>query len=288
MAQNLTMGEGIKNSMNDLFSRVSSAQVEGIQTDKAKSGEIVASKEYTFTNPIGKRNSVKVFDKAIIESTEKIAMALYGGNVLAFAVCREFAKINDKAKLESMGFKNIGEYGSALFDIAPLTVRQYARIGRIFIDDDYKIASSILPQSLQRGHLLEFLKFIDDDTEDISKIEELYLSGTLTDGMGTKKIRSILKATKESENAIETNAEEVSDTEDKVTVKKVENGAGSAKTETAGEGTTFDVQIEVGKILSACNDIMQSFDVINAHEFTVGGYDKAVDTIRALAQGILS
>lgn len=288
MAQSLTMGEGIRSSMNDVFNRVTSAHVEGIQTDKTKSGEVVASKEYTFTNPIGKRNSVKVFDQAIIESTEKIAMALYGGNVLAFAVCREFAKINDKAKLESMGFKNIGEYGSALFDIAPLTVRQYARIGKVFIDDEYKIASAILPQSLQRGHLLEFLKFIDDETEDISAIEELYLNGTLTDGMGTKKIRGVLKSVKEGESAIETTAKDVPELEDKSAQKSDEKPGKGKASESTATTTDFDVQIEVGKVLSACNEILQAFEVINAHEFTVGGYEKPIDTIRALAQGILS
>ena len=285
--QNLT-GEGIRSSMNEVFNRVASAQVEGIHTDKTKSGELVASKEYTFTNPIGKRNSVKVFDQAIIESTEKIAMALYGGNVLAFAVCREFAKINDKAKLEAMGFKNIGEYGSALFDIAPLTVRQYARIGKIFIDDEYKIASSILPQSLQRGHLLEFLKFIDDETEDISEIEELYLNGTLTDGMGTKKIRSILKSAKEGQSAIETTAKEVPELEDKSATKSGEKTAEVTKSGAETTKAAFDVQVEVGKVLSACNEILQAFEVINSHEFTVGGYDKPIETIRALAQSVLS
>lgn len=283
--KNLSVQDTVANSMVEVFNRASSATIEGVTTTETKDGAIIASKEYKFLNPIGKRTTLKTFDQSIIESTEKIGMALYGQNVLTFAVCRELAKMDDKAKLDSLGFKNIAEYANALFDIARITATQYARIGKIFINDEYKISSDILPSGLQKGHLIELLTMVGDDG-DISEIENLYLDGTLTDGMATTAIRKVVKEWKNGTLAIDTTATDVPAIEDKAgSEEKNVSRETSAPTDVkAGE---FDVQVEVGKILASCNQITESFDILNRHEFNVGGYEKALDTIRALAQAML-
>lgn len=285
--KNYSIQDDVASSMVEVFNRASSSSIEGVTTTETKDGSIIASKEYKFLNPIGKRTTLKTFDKSIIESTEKIGMALYGQNVLTFAVCRELAKMDDKSKLDSLGFKNIGEYANALFDISRVTATQYARIGKVFINDEYKIASDILPSGLQKGHLLELLTMVSDDG-DISEVENLYLDGTLTDGMATTAIRKVVKDWKNGTLAIETTGKEIPQIEDKS--EKSEKSKNVSR-ETSGNGennsSEFDVQIEVGKILSSCNAITESFDILNRHEFNVGGYEKALDTIRALAQAML-
>lgn len=283
--KNLSVQDTVANSMVEVFNRASSATIEGVTTTETKDGAIIASKEYKFLNPIGKRTTLKTFDQAIIESTEKIGMALYGQNVLTFAVCRELAKMDDKAKLDSLGFKNIAEYANALFDISRITATQYARIGKIFINDEYKIASDILPSGLQKGHLIELLTMVGDDG-DISEIENLYLDGSLTDGMATTAIRKVVKDWKNGTLAIDVDSSEVPAIED-----KKESGEKNVSRETSAPTDVktgdFDVQVEVGKILASCNQITESFDILNRHEFNVGGYEKALDTIRALAQAML-
>lgn len=285
--KNYSIQDDVTSSMVEVFNRASSANIEGVTTTETKDGLIIASKEYKFLNPIGKRTTLKTFDKSIIESTEKIGMALYGQNVLTFAVCRELAKMDDKSKLDSLGFKNIGEYANALFDISRVTATQYARIGKVFINDEYRIASDILPSGLQKGHLLELLTMVSDDG-DISEVENLYLNGTLTDGMATTAIRKVVKDWKNGTLAIETTGKEIPQIEDKS--EKSEKSKNVSR-ETSGNSENnsgeFDVQIEVGKILSSCNAITESFDILNRHEFNVGGYEKALDTIRALAQAML-
>ena len=285
--KNYSIQDDVVSSMVDVFNRASSANIEGVTTTETKDGAIIASKEYKFLNPIGKRTTLKTFDKSIIESTEKIGMALYGQNVLTFAVCRELAKMDDKSKLDSLGFKNIGEYANALFDISRVTATQYARIGKVFINDDYKIASDILPSGLQKGHLLELLTMVSDDG-DISEVENLYLEGTLTDGMPTTAIRKVVKDWKNGTLAIETTGKEIPQIEDKnEKSEKSKNVSRETSGNSEGNSGEFDVQIEVGKILSSCNAITESFDILNRHEFNVGGYEKALDTIRALAQAML-
>lgn len=285
--KNYSIQDDVAASMVEVFNRASSSNIEGVTTTETKDGAIIASKEYKFLNPIGKRTTLKTFDKSIIESTEKIGMALYGQNVLTFAVCRELAKMDDKSKLDSLGFKNIGEYANALFDISRVTATQYARIGKVFINDEYRIASDILPSGLQKGHLLELLTMVSDDG-DISEVENLYLNGTLTDGMATTAIRKVVKDWKNGTLAIETTGKEIPQIEDKS--EKSEKSKNVSR-ETSGNSENnsgeFDVQIEVGKILSSCNAITESFDILNRHEFNVGGYEKALDTIRALAQAML-
>lgn len=285
--KNYSIQDDVASSMVEVFNRASSANIEGVTTTETKDGAIIASKEYKFLNPIGKRTTLKTFDKSIIESTEKIGMALYGQNVLTFAVCRELAKMDDKSKLDSLGFKNIGEYANALFDISRVTATQYARIGKVFINDEYKIASDILPSGLQKGHLLELLTMVSDDG-DISEVENLYLDGTLTDGMATTAIRKVVKDWKNGTLAIETTGKEIPQIEDKnEKSEKSKNVSRETSGNSENNSSEFDVQIEVGKILSSCNAITESFDILNRHEFNVGGYEKALDTIRALAQAML-
>ena len=285
--KNYSIQDDVVSSMVDVFNRASSSNIEGVTTTETKDGSIIASKEYKFLNPIGKRTTLKTFDKSIIESTEKIGMALYGQNVLTFAVCRELAKMDDKSKLDSLGFKNIGEYANALFDISRVTATQYARIGKVFINDDYKIASDILPSGLQKGHLLELLTMVSDDG-DISEVESLYLEGTLTDGMPTTAIRKVVKDWKNGALAIETTGKEIPQIENKSEKsEKSKNVSRETSANSENNSSEFDVQIEVGKILSSCNAITESFDILNRHEFNVGGYEKALDTIRALAQAML-
>lgn len=288
--KNLTVQDSVAQSMVEVFNRAGSATIEGVSTTETKDGALISSKEYTFVNPIGKRATMKTFDADIISSTEKIAMALYGQNVLTFAICRELAKIDDKSKLDSMGFKNIGEYANALFDISRVTATQYARIGKVFINDEYKIASTILPSSLQKGHFVELLTMVGEDG-DISDIEGLYLDGSLTDGMSTMAIRKVVKEWKNGTLAIEAEATEVPEIEDKSTNSEAKENTTSEPSAPATDVKTgeFDVQIEVGKILGACTTMEESFAAINAHmsDASIIGYENLINQLRALANAAL-
>lgn len=293
--KNISVQDTVSATMVEVFKKASSSSIQGISTVETKDGSLVSSKEYTFVNPIGKRGTMKTFDSDIIESTEKIAMALYGKNVLTFAICRELSKINNRDKLDAMGFKNIGEYANALFDLSRVTATQYARIGEVFINDEYQIKSDVLPSGLQKGHLVELLTMVGEGG-DISDIENLYLEGLLTDGMSTAKIRHIVKDWKNGTLAIDVEADEVPEIEEKDDTKSSTESGDNKKSKKSDEGkeeartedtNVFDVQVEVGKILSACNNITESFDLLNNHEFSVGGYEKALDQIRALATAML-
>jgi hypothetical protein len=281
-----TTNEGIilqpGNSMESLNAKLASALT--INTDSmfttidTADGEKleVTKKTYQFANPIGKRDSMTVYDTAIIESMEKISHALHGKAILTYAICKEFSKIASSGKLENMGFKTIADFGKAVFGLETSTVNHYTRIGATFINDDYSVKAGL--PDLSVSHFIELSAQVQDG--DITPIIELYKNGTLVDGMSTKRIRETLKSLS-SGNAIE----------DKTT-------ATTAKNENSGEtipsdndvtelDAHFDSQVVIGKIIGGCTAIEQLFDMLNKNDIKAVGYAEHLDALKAIAKALL-
>ena len=270
------LGNALAININDYYEKV-----------PTKDGETEISKKvYEFANPIGKRTQITLYDMAIIESTEKISKALHGRSILNYVICKEFSKIAESGKLENMGFKNIAEYGKAIFGLETSTVNHYARIGKAFINDDYTVKAG-LPE-LSVSHFIELNSLVGEDG-DISTIIELYQTGKLVDGMSTKKIREVLTASKTPQ------------IEDKST-KENENKSSEAKDDKSSEANTnsvvtasnveeyrvnFDKQVVVGQILNTCNIISQLFSVLSENNVTATGYEESLEVIKNLAKELL-
>lgn len=246
----------------------------------------ISKKVYEFANPIGKRTQITLYDMAIIESTEKISKALHGRSILNYVICKEFSKIAESGKLENMGFKNIAEYGKAIFGLETSTVNHYARIGKAFINDDYTVKAG-LPE-LSVSHFIE-LNALVGENGDISAIIELYQTGKLVDGMSTKKIREVLTASKNPQ--IEDKSSEAK--EDKSSEakenKSSEASANSVVTASNVEEyrVNFDKQVVVGQILNTCNIISQLFNVLSENNVTATGYEDSLEVIKNLAKELL-
>ena len=238
----------------------------------------ISKKVYEFANPIGKRTQITVYDMAIIESTEKISKALHGRSILNYVICKEFSKIADSGKLENMGFKNIAEYGKAIFGLEASTVNHYTRIGKAFINDDYTVKAG-LPE-LSVSHFIELNSLVGENG-DISAIIELYQSGKLVDGMSTKKIREVLTASKNPQ--IEDKSSEAKED------KSSEANANSVVTASNVEEyrVNFDKQVVVGQILNTCNIISQLFSVLSENNVTATGYEDSLEVIKNLAKELL-
>ena len=218
----------IENGVAQITSLVSTITATGI----TEVGDKVM-KEYRFTSPLGKRETLKTFDGEVIASTEKIAAALTGQKILTFVVCKELANLNNKETLAKMGFKTISEYGKALFGFQKATCNLYAKVGRVFINDEYKLKSDVLPSSLTVGHLIELSSYVGED-DNITDIENAYINGELNDGLSTKKLREALNT---AFNSIESTTTEV-DQEEKKTESKTENTGSAENTNTGSEENT--------------------------------------------------
>lgn len=270
------LGNALSINMNDYYEKV-----------PTKDGETEISKKvYEFANPIGKRTQITVYDMAIIESTEKISKALHGRSILNYVICKEFSKIAESGKLENMGFKNIAEYGKAIFGLETSTVNHYARIGKAFINDDYTVKAG-LPE-LSVSHFIELNSLVGEDG-DISAIIELYQTGKLVDGMSTKKIREVLAASKNPQLEDKSSKENESNSSEAKENKSSEASADSVVTASNVEEyrVNFDKQVVVGQILNTCNIISQLFGVLSENNVTATGYEDSLEVIKNLAKELL-
>ena len=252
----------------------------------------IVKQVFKFKEPIGNRNQLTIMDMDIIKSVKTIEGAINVRKMSNYIICKEFSKINESGKLENLGFKTIGEFGRALFGLETSTVNHYARIGSLFITDDYEV-NPLLPQ-LSVSHLLELESYENGDVE---KISELYQNGTLSDGMSTKKIREVLKSLRE--NAIEDkNTSEESNSDDTITADNGSEVVNDSKQEKSdsNEPTTdsveslkanFDKQVIVGKMLNYCQVIEELFGLLKEHDIEVVDYNKPIDSITAMLMALL-
>lgn len=239
----------------------------------------VAKKTYQLANPVGKRDSLTVYDTSIIESMEKIAHAIHGKAILTYAICKEFSKIAASGKLENMGFKTIADFGKAVYGLETSTVNHYTRIGTTFINDDYTVKAGL--PDLSVGHFIELSSMVKEDG-DISPIVELYAKGDLVDGMSTKVVRGIVKA-------ISTGLA-IEDKSSNTTTATTTQNTGETiptTTEVTELEAEFDAQVVIGKIISGCTVIEQLFDMLAKNEITANGYAEHIDALKAIAKALL-
>lgn len=103
----------------------------------------VSKKVYQFANPVGKRNSLTVYNLEVIKIMEMIDLALKGKTLLTYTICKGFAKIEESGELEKMGFKTVTEFGKAIYGLETSTVNHYVRIGKNFITDDFTVKAGL-------------------------------------------------------------------------------------------------------------------------------------------------
>lgn len=179
----------VNSTIQSVAERVKQAEIQEVQVYDNK-GKQVAYKVYQLSNPIGNKNTLQIMDTDTIIRIERIIYAIRARSVMGYVICKELQKLEDEKKYESTGFKNIAEMGNALFGLQQSTVNQYVRIARAFINDDYTVKKPF--PALPISHFLECLKLLDEDGN-TDAVQELFLDGTLRDGMTTKAIRETIK-----------------------------------------------------------------------------------------------
>jgi hypothetical protein len=271
--------------LSNMASRVQYAG-EGINEKTTKKGNTVVQKKYDFAVKLGSRVSMTLSDPELITSVEKILLAEKGKKVMGYVICKEMARIADSGKLEKMGFKTVSEFGKAMFGFETSTCNHYVRIGRNFITDDYKVIDG-LPE-LSISHFIELNKFVGENG-DVSDIVDMYLEGTLVDGMSTKDVRKALTA---KSNVIDGEASVVEETK-QTEAGKAENGKTEAvKTETdkkaeSSGNETFDVNVECGKALNAISMFAEAMMKLNANGIQVSGYEDKLSVLADMVKALL-
>lgn len=203
----------------------------GVTQYQTPDGILGVKAVYRLKNPLkqGKqaRTELTVHNASIIQSIEIVNGVSAVNDKLGFAMCRELYKLSTEQNLKIMGFKNPVEMGKSLFDIGGVTVRQYIKIGKLFVTDDYKPSVDIFPTSITRGHMIELLAVFaksENEEKGWESISDLYAQGVLHDGMSTMAYRKAIKSYFEAEEAIDTEGTEESVTSAEEAVLENENG----------------------------------------------------------------
>ena len=229
---------------------------DGIDEKTTSQGNVAVTRKYNLVNKKGDKSTLTVTNAALIESIDKIYMAERASNVMGYVICRELAKISDSGMVQKSGFKNIAEFARCVFGFATSTANHYAKIGKYFITDEYKVVDGLPDLSI--SHFIELNAKVDKDGN-IQSIVDMYLDGTLVDGMSTKQLRLALS---KSNKVIDTTAKEV-ESEQKESTDTTE----TTKTETVkseqkeinGKGA-FDAQVEIQKALDSVAKFMDSYN----------------------------
>ena len=268
----------VENKVNEALKVNEGSMVAGGKFDDVTAaGKPAIRRVYDFVNSIGKRTQLTTFDAQVIEITETIGRALVQREKTSFIICRELYKMKASGKLEKLGFKNVGEYGRALFDMSPNTANQYARIGEHFIDDDYKPRGAL--PALSVSQYLEFLTYMEKKGLTLDRIESMYLDGVLTDGMSSKTMRKALADEYSKGEAVETTF-----VEDKGEASEASEANEGDKSNEANEGdksneaATFDKGLEVSKALDAIQTIFRVSEALKNHGIEVS-FNDALDSV---------
>ena len=287
--------ETIESNVSGILENVSErVHVDGdsISERTTKKGNLAVQKKYNFAVKIGTRVGMTVSDSQLIESIEKIFVAERAKTVMGYVICKEMARIADSGKLEGMGFKNIAEFGRAMFNYKTSTSNHYARIGRNFIDDNYHVKEG-LPE-LSISHFIELNAHVGEDG-DISDIVDMYLDGTLVDGMSTKDVRNALNSKKDIIEAEFTNSDDSDEGESAPIDENKSTDSSKGKKEKASQladsdsdSDSFDANVECGKALNAITAFNECMMKLNANGIQVQGYqdmlNQLADMVKALIQ----
>lgn len=255
------------------------------------SGVEISQKKYAFINPVGKRDSVTVYDATVMESMDRISAYMKGKEYLSYGICVEFANIQNSGKLESMGFKSIAEFGKALYNLESSTVNHYTKIGNCFLNPDYSVKAG-LPE-ISVSHFIELNTLVGENGE-IDNIIELFVNGTLSDGLSTKKYREIVKTIKNG-GLLTDNSANNAEIDDNKT-EETDNTANSTANEDKSSNSqptihnlekSFDIQVAIGQILSNSKAISEICEIIAKNGHNSGNIAKAVEKVVEEAQKLL-
>lgn len=260
---------GIIVGVTDILSKLNERlayEGDGIEEKTTSKGNVAIARKYTLVNKKGDKTTLTINDSAMIESIDKINLAQKGRNVTGYVICRELAKIAESPVMKQLGFKNIAEFGRCVFGYSTSTTNHYAKIGKYFITDEYKVVDGLPDLSI--SHFIELNAKVGEDGN-IQPIIDLYLEGTLTDGMSTKALRSALL---KSSKVIETTAKDVTDE----TLESTTTSEAKATTETTttpeATATTgkdaFDAQVEIQKALDSVAKFMDAYGVLIDNGFS--------------------
>lgn len=184
-------------SMNALINKALNPDISDVTTTFTdEHGDIeVAKQAFELVNAKGKTTVVTVTDPAIIAAIRQFQSADKVAAMTMYIKAKALARMADHIEtIQAMNFKTVGKFAHHVLGISELTANQYARVGKLFLDEN-GLPLSCFPAGIEVTKLQEFLPYTvkDDGTADVTAIEGLYARQIIVDGMTQSALREALK-----------------------------------------------------------------------------------------------
>lgn len=240
--------------INTSFNRIFNDELPADAFKKIDEKYSMLSKTFRFSIPRGTKEEITISNRDVLLSVERITAARDCQNLMAYVIAKEFARLADMEKaLSDMGFKDVADFGAHVFGYKSVTVNQYARIGKYFIDDNYQTVA-YLPGGMSISAMVELLSPATDEKGNFHPewVIDWYEKGLLSDGMSRDNIRRALKSA--LKQAI-TDGTEKQDSATETTETSTDSVTDSA-TETAPETTEKQASpVDAVSIIDRLNDM---------------------------------
>ena len=229
---------------------------------------MMVAANFKFAVEKGKKTEIEVSNPDVARILYEIQAAGKATNEIDKFVARKLYKLSEYDEaIKKMNFDSVTDLVKAVFGMSPDWSSKRIRIGKYFIDDEYKL-HPVIPANWSLSHVQELLQYLPKDADGnvldnnvIPFVADLLQKGVVADGMTTKAIREALgeafpdrattrkrkalKAGKDSESKASTSASDV-DVTDIDRLREMSNDA------------------KVGIILSALQTVEKVFTTLDA------------------------
>ncbi len=285
--------KAVSDDMNKATARFNHSEIEGISEKETSKGNVAVVKKYQLASNIGNRATLTLTDPDLIKSVEKIKFAESGRKVFGYVICKELARIDDSGKLKELGFKSISQFAKALFGYQESTANHYARIGKAFITDEYKVKDGLPEYSI--SHFIELNALVTenpDGTPNTERIENLFLEGVIKDGMSTKQLREAIKRDTDNK-VVDSTAHDVSETNESTSNESDSKESTFSATESKpkmSENNTllFDKIAVSAKALEALNNFLEQIAILKANNISIPDVTKSVALLQDVIKNVVN
>lgn len=163
---------------------------------------MMVAANFRFAVEKGKKTEIEVSNPDVARLLYEIQAAGKATNEIDKFVARKLYKLSEyEEAIKKMNFDSVTDLVKAIFGMSPDWSSKRIRVGKYFIDDEYKL-HPVIPANWSLSHVQELLQYLPkdeagevDDAQVIPFVADLLQKGVVADGMTTKAIREALTET---------------------------------------------------------------------------------------------
>ena len=253
---------------------------------------MMVAANFKFAIEKGKKTEIEVSNPDVARLLYEIQAAGKATNEIDKFVARKLYKLSEyEDAIKKMNFDSVTDLVRAVFGMSPDWSSKRIRVGKYFINDEYKL-HPVIPANWSLSHVQELLQYLPKDADGnvvdenvIPFVADLLQKGVVADGMTTKAIREALTET----------FPDRATTRKRKALKAGKDSEGKAGKDSEGKATTTASDIDVtdidrlkemsndakvGIILSALQTVESVFHTLNDEGINIAEPEQVAEDIK--------